>query len=203
MKGYAIKGQPFKISINRLWVISNCLIMAAFFSLNSFFSQSSYKKVLEQQFKVKQYQMLVYISDTLEQSMQSIELLSRSTVNNYSIINNILNYKKNKNSYEQMVFQNNMNQNLSSVAYSLGDIISVNILLDDEGLKTTKINGVYDYGHYVTGSGLDGIPGPVRGMGSHQEERFAGPAVYSVYHVLCAAHLFRYVLWGCNRTSGD
>ena len=121
MKGYAIKGQPFKISINRLWVISNCLIMAAFFSLNSFFSQSSYKKVLEQQFKVKQYQMLVYISDTLEQSMQSIELLSRSTVNNYSIINNILNYKKNKNSYEQMVFQNNMNQNLSSVAYSLGD----------------------------------------------------------------------------------
>ena len=68
--------------------------MAAFFSLNSFFSQSSYKKVLEQQFKVKQYQMLVYISDTLEQSMQSIELLSRSTVNNYSIINNILNYKK-------------------------------------------------------------------------------------------------------------
>ena len=89
--------------------------------------------------------------------MQSIELLSRSTVNNYSIINNILNYKKNKNSYEQMVFQNNMNQNLSSVAYSLGDIISVNILLDDEGLKTTKINGVYDYGHYVTGSGLDGI----------------------------------------------
>ena len=157
MKGYAIKGQPFKISINRLWVISNCLIMAAFFSLNSFFSQSSYKKVLEQQFKVKQYQMLVYISDTLEQSMQSIELLSRSTVNNYSIINNILNYKKNKNSYEQMVFQNNMNQNLSSVAYSLGDIISVNILLDDEGLKTTKINGVYDYGHYVTGSGLDGI----------------------------------------------
>lgn len=65
-----------------------------FFSLNSFFSQSSYKKVLEQQFKVKQYQMLVYISDTLEQSMQSIELLSRSTVNNYSIINNILNYKR-------------------------------------------------------------------------------------------------------------
>ena len=51
IKGYAIKGQPFKISINRLWVISNCLIMAAFFSLNSFFSQSSYKKVLEQQFK--------------------------------------------------------------------------------------------------------------------------------------------------------
>ena len=92
MKGHAVKGQPFKISINRLWVISNCLIMAAFFSLNSFFSQSSYKKVLEQQFEVKQYQMLVYISDTLEQSMQSIELLSRSTVNNYSIINNILNY---------------------------------------------------------------------------------------------------------------
>jgi len=147
----------FKISISKFWIISNCLIMVIFFSLNSFFSQRSYQKVLEEQMEVKQYQMLVYISDTLEQSMKSIELLARSTVNNYSIINNILNYRKDKNSYEQMVFQNNMNQNLSSVAYSLGDIISVNILLEDDDIKTTKINGVYDYNHYAKGQGLAGI----------------------------------------------
>lgn len=152
-----MKRQSFKISISKLWIISNCLIMVVFFSFVSFFSQRSYRKVLEHQFEVKQYQMLVYISDTLEQSMSSIELLARSTANNYSIINNILNYRKNKNAYEQMVFQNNMNQNLSSVAYSLGDIISVNILLDDKDLKTTKVNGVYDYNHYVTDGGLDGI----------------------------------------------
>ena len=115
-----MKRQAFKISISKLLILSNCLIMAAFFCISSFFSQRSYQKVLDREFEVKQYQMLVYISDTLDKSMNSIELLARSTANNYNIINNILNYMKNSNSYEQMVFQNNMNQNLSSLAYTMG-----------------------------------------------------------------------------------
>ncbi|MFT4007977.1 MAG: histidine kinase [Lacrimispora sp.] len=144
-----MKRQAFKISISKLLILSNCLIMAAFFCISSFFSQRSYQKVLDREFEVKQYQMLVYISDTLDKSMNSIELLARSTANNYNIINNILNYKKNSNSYEQMVFQNNMNQNLSSLAYTMGDIVSVNILMEDENLKTTRINGVYHYENYT------------------------------------------------------
>ncbi|MBE7720083.1 sensor histidine kinase [Lacrimispora indolis] len=144
-----MKGQVFKISISKLLILSNCLIMAAFFCISSFFSQKSYQKVLDQEFEVKQYQMLVYISDTLDKSMNSIELLARSTANNYNIINNILNYKKNSSSYEQMVFQNNMNQNLSSLAYTMGDIVSVNILMEDDALKTTRINGVYHYENYT------------------------------------------------------
>lgn len=144
-----MKRQAFKISISKLLILSNCLIMAAFFCISSFFSQRSYQKVLDREFEVKQYQMLVYISDTLDKSMNSIELLARSTANNYNIINNILNYKKNSNSYEQMVFQNNMNQNLSSLAYTMGDIVSVNILMEDVNLKTTRINGVYHYENYT------------------------------------------------------
>ena len=82
--------------------------------------------------------------------MKSVELLARSTANNYNIINNILNYSGDVSSYEQMVFQNNMNQNLSSIAYSLNDIVSVNILLKDKTVQTTKQNGVYNYDRYAS-----------------------------------------------------
>lgn len=41
-----------------------------------------------------------------------------------------------------------MNKNLSSVAYSLKDIVSVNILMDEK-LQTTQTNGVYDYDSYT------------------------------------------------------
>lgn len=153
----------FKISIIKLLILSNCLIMAAFFGINSYLSQRRYTQALEQEFKEKQYQMLVYIGSNVEQSMQSIELLARSTANNYSIINNLLNDRKNQNSYEQMVFQNNMSQNLSTVAYTLGDIVSVNILLDEQELKTTKLNGVYHYESYMKGEMLELLRGESAG----------------------------------------
>lgn len=138
-----------KISISKLLILTNCLIMAAFFSVSFYFSQKSYQDIMEKELRDKQNQMLVYISDTLNEQMKSVELLARSAVNNYNIINNLLNYKENKNSYEQLVFQNNMNQNLSSLAYSMSDIISVNILMDEANLKTTKPNGVYYYENYA------------------------------------------------------
>ncbi len=159
MRG-TMKKRTWKISIIKLLILSNSFIMAVFFFTSSYFSQKSYKEVFEEEFKVKQFQMLVYISDTLEQSMKSIELLARSTANNYGIINNIINYRKNQNSYEQLVFQKNMNKNLSSVAYSLKDIVSVNILMDENALRTTQTNGVYDYDSYAS----DDYSGLIREM---------------------------------------
>ena len=141
----------FKISISRLLIVSNCVIMAVFFGITFYFTTGSYQKVLESEFRSNQHQMLEYISDAIEETMNSIELLSRSSANSYTIIHNIVNYQKQKNSYNQLVFQNNMSQNLSAVAYSLNYIVSVNILMDDPQLQTTKVNGVYDYGNYAEG----------------------------------------------------
>lgn len=149
-----MKKRTYKISIIKLLILSNCLIMACFFSINLYFSQKSYQNALEKEIKTQQEQKLIFISDKLEQSMDAIEFLARSIANNYSIINNILNYQKNKNSYEQIVFQNNMSQNLSAVAYSLKDIVSVNILMDDPQLRTTKLNGVYNYNGYAVDKGV-------------------------------------------------
>lgn len=182
-----MKRRAFKISISKLLIWSNCLIMVAFFCINSFYSQKSYRRVLEQEFEGKQYQMLVYISDTLEQTMNSIELLARSTANNYNIINNIMNYRKNKNSYEQMVFQNNMSQNLSSLAYSLNDIVSVNILMDDDDLKTTKPNGVYDYDNYMK----DGSAEMIREMSSGWISTRENQLAYQSYTPYIATYVLR------------
>lgn len=157
-----MKRQRFIVSISRLLIVSSCLIMVLFFGINFFLTRESYEKTLEEEVRVKQEQMLFYVSDTLEQSMEAIELLARSAANNYYIINNVVNYRKNQNSYEQMVFQNNMNQNLSSLAYSLEDIVSVNILMDDRDLRTTKPNGVYSYGRYMNSE----IPEEIREMSS-------------------------------------
>lgn len=143
-----MKRQKFIVSISKLLIVSSCLIMVLFLGADFYFTQKSYEKTLEKEVRVKQEQMLFYVGDTVEQLMESIELMARSTANNYSIINNILNYKKKSSAYDQLVFQNNMNQTLSSLAYSRDDIVSVNILLDDDKLRTTKINGVYDYNHY-------------------------------------------------------
>lgn len=131
--------------------------MVIFFGFNIILSQRSYQKVLEQEFEEKQHQILVYIGDTLEESMRSIEQLARSVANSHTIINSIIHYRKNENSYEQMVFQNNMSQNLSSFAYTSRDIVSVNILMDNPKLRTTKINGVYDYENYTVDGNDDRI----------------------------------------------
>ncbi len=146
-----------KISISRLLIMSNCVIMAVFFGITFYFTTNSYQKVLEQEFRANQHQMLAYISDAIGETMDSIELLARSTANSYTIIHSITNYQKQKNSYNQLVFQNNMNQNLSAVAYSLNDIVSANILMDDPQLRTTKVNGAYDYGGYAEGSWAEEI----------------------------------------------
>lgn len=140
----------FNVSISKLLILSSCLVMISFFSINFYFSQKSYQDMVEEEVRTKQDQMILYVSDTIEQSMKSVELLARSTANNYNIINNILNYSGDVSSYEQMVFQNNMNQNLSSIAYSLNDIVSVNILLKDKTVQTTKQNGVYNYDRYAS-----------------------------------------------------
>ena len=103
---------------------------------------------MERELKDKQYQMLLYISDTLNEQMKAVERLARSAVNNYNIINKLLQYNEYKNSYGQYVFQNNMNQNLSALAYNMQDIVSVNILMDEPSLKTTKTNAVYYYENY-------------------------------------------------------
>ena len=190
-----MKRRAYKISVSKLLILSNCLIMAAFFCINSYYSQKSYRKVLEQEFEGKQYQMLIYISDTIEQSMRSIELLARSTANNYNIINNIMNYRKNKNSYEQMVFQNNMSQNLSSVAYSLNDIVSVNILMDDEELKTTKLNGVYDYDSYMKDGSAAGIREMASGWISTRKNRLAVQS-YTPYIATYALRVYSGLYYG-------
>ena len=142
-----------KISISKLLILSNCLIMTAFFSISYFYSQKSYQDIMERELKDKQQQMLVYISDTLNEQMKAVELLARSAVNNYNIINNILHYNEDKDSYGQYVFQNNMNQNLSALAYNMPDIVSVNILMDEPSLKTTKQNAVYYYDKYGENAG--------------------------------------------------
>lgn len=152
-----MKKTGMKISISKLLIVSNCAVTAVFFAMHSYLTTRSYERVLEEEFRSKQNQMLVYISDTIGEAMKSIELLARSTANNHTVINQLTNYQEHKNSYEQLVFQNNMSQNLSSVAYSLGDIVSVNILMDDSGLRTTKANGVYSYESYTTDGYADRI----------------------------------------------
>lgn len=152
-----MKRPKFNVSISKLLILSSCLVMVSFFSVNFYFSQKSYQDMLEEEVRTKQDQMLLYVSDTIEQSMKSVELLARSTANNYNIINKILNYSGDVSSYEQMVFQNNMNQDLSSVAYSFNDIVSVNILLKDKTVQTTKRNGVYNYDRYASKDTIDTI----------------------------------------------
>lgn len=164
--------KKIKISISKILILSNCLIMAAFFSISYFYTQRSYQSIMEREMEGKQYQMLVYISDNLNERMNTIEMLARTTANNSNIINNILYYTENKNSYEQMVFQNNMNQNLSTVAYSSPDIVSVNILMDDENLKTTQINGVYHYDNYAEDGSVDQIRNMLSGWVTTRENKF-------------------------------
>ena len=80
----------FNVSISKLLILSSCLVMISFFSINFYFSQKSYQDMVEEEVRTKQDQMILYVSDTIEQSMKSVELLARSTANNYNIINNIL-----------------------------------------------------------------------------------------------------------------
>lgn len=160
-----------KISISKLLILSNCLIMTAFFSISYFYSQKSYQDIMERELKDKQYQMLLYISDTLNEQMKAVERLARSAVNNYNIINKLLQYNEYKNSYGQYVFQNNMNQNLSALAYNMQDIVSVNILMDEPSLKTTKTNAVYYYENY--GEHADSIRDMTSGWITTRENDFA------------------------------
>lgn len=175
-----MKRQRFIVSISKLLIVSSCLIMVLFLGTDFYFTQKSYEKTLEKEIRVKQEQMLFYVGDTIEQSMESVELLARSAANNYSIINNILNYEKNTSAYDQLVFQNNMNQNLSSLAYSRDDIVSVNILLDDETLKTTRINGVYDYRRYGGDAFAEQVQNMASGWISTRKNNLAIPS-YSPY----------------------
>ncbi len=144
-----MKERKHKISIIKLIILSNCVIMPSFFGINSYFNQRCYKKALEQEIETQQKQQLLFVNGELEQAMVAVEHQARAVVNNYSVIKCILNYQKNSGSYEQMVFQNNMNQNLSAVAYSLKDVVSVNILMEDEQLRTRKLNGIYNYDKYA------------------------------------------------------
>lgn len=144
-----MKERKHKISIKKLIVLSNCVIMASFFGINSYFNQRCYKKALEQEIETQQKQQLLFVNGELEHAMEAVEHQARAVVNNYGVIKCILNYQKNASSYEQLVFQNNMSQNLSAVAYSLKDVVSVNILMEDGRLRTRKINGIYNYDAYA------------------------------------------------------
>ncbi len=130
--------------------MSNLVLMLVFLFIILFYSIQSYKNLLLDEFLQKQVQLNNHVKNALDRSIEIIESLAAATTNNSTLINSVNNYSKEDTSQQKSVFSKNMNHNLSVVAYSERDIVSVNLVMEDFDFYTTLVNSVYDYNRYYS-----------------------------------------------------